>query len=163
MPCRPGIFRRLCCRLLLAAGLAGCASPTITVRVPLVQRLDVRPLQGDTRRINLELSARAEAYAQRLGNASAWRGEGLSMHPLIEPDSWVVVQRRPFADLQPGDVVFYTNDEGRHIVHALIQTTDAGWIVEGVNNGGIDAERVTAANYAGVVVAAFTPVNGPVR
>jgi hypothetical protein len=69
----------------------------------------------------------------------------------------------PFAELQPGNVVLYTNDDGLLVVHALIRLMDGGWVAAGVNNGSADRTLVTSGNCAGMVIAVFTPVNGPVR
>ncbi len=98
-----------------------------------------------------EAFARTRPYA-----AQVWRGQGLSMEPLIPPDAWIVSEELPFEDLKVGQVVLYHSSSGRRVAHALVKNTCQGWITVGVNNEhGIDDTRVTDYNYLGVITAAF--------
>ncbi len=145
--------------LPLAIGLllAGCASPTLTVTIPRIERFTLADPAATPREINRALSRRADAYAATIPGAQTWRGLGLSMEPLIPPDAWIMTEPVPYADLQPGQVVLYRARNGRMIAHALYKSTRQGWLAVGVNNDGIiDPTRVTPTNYIGVVTTAFT-------
>lgn len=156
-------FAAVCC----LAALSGCASPqgaagnesssSLTVSVPHGEKVDVSSCRGNAAAINLLLSARAEAFADMIGNGSVWYGEGLSMEPLLQPGSWLVTKPEPFENLKPGMVVLYTTSEGKPVAHALLRRTSGGWLVAGVNNRRVDPERVTPSNFAGVIAAVFAP------
>ncbi|GAB5560214.1 MAG: hypothetical protein SynsKO_18610 [Synoicihabitans sp.] len=136
--------------------LVGCTSPTITVTVPRIERLQLRTPDTPELQIDRALSERAEAYARERNYAQAWRGAGLSMEPLIPPDAWIVTETIPFEALEKGQVVLYLRSHGRRVAHALVRRTGQGWITVGINNEQIaDDARVTRRNYIGVVTAAF--------
>lgn len=136
---------------------AGRTADVLAVSIPFVEQLDVSDCEGDATAINLRLSARAEDYARPFANASVWYGDGLSMSPLLEPGSWVVIRPWAYEELKPGMIVLYTNNSGRRIAHALVRKTPHGWLAAGVNNRSPDRELVTPLNIAGVLAAAFTP------
>ena len=145
----------------LACGLAltfsGCASPTLTVSVPRIERFLIANPQATPREIDRALSERAKAHAATLAEAQSWRGRGLSMEPLIPAESWIVTERIPYTQLRPGQVVLYRNRSGHLVAHALVKLTRQGWLTVGVNNDGIiDPTPVTLTNYIGIVTAAFT-------
>ena len=154
---RPARFATWCGLALLAALLTGCAASKITVTVPRVDRFRITDPNATPRDINRALSERAERYAATIPGAQTWRGRGLSMEPLIPPDSWIVTEPIPYADLRSGQVALYRNRSGRLVAHALVKSTRQGWLTVGVNNDGIvDPTPVTFANYIGIVTAAFT-------
>ncbi len=143
--------------ILLVAGLSfGCQSNTLTVTVPRIERLRLSNPDTPRREINRALGERAEAYARTRPDAQAWRGQGLSMEPLIPPDAWIVSEMLPYETLEPGQVVLFNGSSGRRVAHALVKKMRDGWITVGVNNEqGIDDTRVTRYNYLGVITAAF--------
>jgi len=126
------------------------------VTVPRIERLHLSNPDTPQLKIDRALSERAEAYARTRPNAQVWRGQGLSMEPLIPPDAWIVSERLPYENLEPGQVVLFNGSSGRRVAHALVVKTNKGWITIGVNNEqGIDDTRVTRYNYIGVITAAF--------
>jgi len=143
--------------ILLVFGLSsGCQSNTITVTVPRIERYKLSNPDAPQLKIDRALSERAEAYARTRPDAQAWRGQGLSMEPLIPPDAWIVTEMLPYEDLEPGQVVLFNGSSGRRVAHALVVKTREGWITVGVNNQQtIDNTRVTRSNYLGVITAAF--------
>jgi hypothetical protein len=78
------------------------------------------------------------------------------MAPIFGETTMLVLTRLPFAELEPGMMVAYRNLEGFQVVHRLVERTARGeWTVRGLNNPRMDQERVTSANYLGVVYASL--------
>ncbi len=142
--------------MTLAVGLIGCASKPLTVTVPRIETLQVRDPDTPHLQIDRALGERAQAYAKQHSYAQAWKGAGLSMDPLISPDTWIVTETIPFEALEKGQVVLYLRGPGRRVAHSLVRRTGQGWITVGINNDQVaDDSRVTRLNYIGVVTAAF--------
>jgi hypothetical protein len=67
----------------------------------------------------------------------------------------LVVASVPYAALEAGMTVAYTNARGLRVVHRLLENTPTGWRVQGLNNGVADRDRVTDENLLGVVYASL--------
>lgn len=155
---RPG--PRVCRRvrlvgLALLGLLAGCAAPVIRVTVPRIETLHLTDRATPRREVDRALSKLADDYAAARPGAQAWRGQGLSMEPLIAADAWIVTEVVPFSQLTIGQVVLFRNRRGRLVAHALVKFTSRGWVTAGVNNEAADRELLTMSSYIGVVTAAF--------
>ena len=116
-----------------------------------------------TPRARLETAAEAalEAHqlARALPGAVVLRGVGDSMLPLYRSGTLLVVQHQPYDRLARGmTVVFHASD--RSIAHVLVARTADGWRTTGLHNRRPDYLQVNDANIVGVVVAAFTPIEG---
>lgn len=83
-----------------------------------------------------------------------------SMKPTLDESSVVAVEKVAFAELRQGDIVIYRSVSGFPIVHRLYQQHGDSWLVLGDNNGTIDREAVTAANFVGRVCAIFYTSSG---
>lgn len=106
-------------------------------------------------------TARLKAYetAMAIPGAYVVEGRGSSMQPLYQSGTLLVIQPTPFEKLTRGmSVVFRSNN--RSITHVLVAKTKEGWRTTGLNNRRHDYVCVNAENIRGVVVAAFTPVEG---
>lgn len=103
--------------------------------------------------------AQARALAATIPGAFVVRGRGNSMLPLYSSGTWLVVRPVAFEQLSRGmSVVFRSND--KVITHVLVAKTGDGWRTTGLNNRRHDFVPVTANNIRGVVIAAFTPLEG---
>lgn len=105
--------------------------------------------------------AQYKAYqlASTLPGAYVVRGRGHSMQPLYHSGTFLVVQPLPFEKLTRGmSVVFHSRD--RYVTHVLVARTKDGWRTTGLNNRRHDYVPVNETNIRGVVVAAFTPIDG---
>jgi signal peptidase I len=78
-----------------------------------------------------------------------------SMKPTLDESSVVAVEKVPFAQLRQGDIVIYRSGSGAPIIHRLYEQHGNRWLVLGDNNGSIDREAVTEANFVGRVCAIF--------
>lgn len=78
-----------------------------------------------------------------------------SMKPTLDENSVVTVERVAFTKLRRGDIIIYLNAHGQPIIHRLYEQHGNSWFVLGDNNGSIDAEAVTPANFQGRVCAIF--------
>ncbi len=113
-----------------------------------------------------QLSTRTEARAlaanraATLPGAFVLRGQGRSMQPLYPSNTLLVVQPQPFTQLSRGMTVVFRNAENRSITHVLVAKTANGWRTAGLHNRRPDALPVTAANFQGVVVAAYAMIDG---
>jgi hypothetical protein len=113
-----------------------------------------RPMQV----METEAWRRASELALNTPGGIVMVGGGESMRPLYAPGTILVMQKRPYADLQRGQTALYRNQEGKVVAHVLITKARDGWRVAGLNNRIHDMEPVQAQNLVGVVIAAFCPV-----
>jgi hypothetical protein len=125
---------------------SGCTSPAGEAR-------SAAPT-SDVRRV--EAWQDAERIAAAAPDRSPAVGRGESMAPIFGDSTMLVLTRLPFSELEPGMMVAYRNLNGFQVVHRLVERTARGeWTVRGLNNPRMDQERVTAANYLGVVYASL--------
>lgn len=105
--------------------------------------------------------ARVEAHqlAKALPGAFVVRGFGKSMQPLYASGTFLVVQPQAYERLSRGMTVVFRN-ETHSITHVLVAKAGDGWRTTGLNNRRPDYLPVNSGNILGVVVAAFTPVDG---
>jgi hypothetical protein len=87
-------------------------------------------------------------------------GSGVSMQPLYEPGTILVLQACAYPQLQSGQTALYRNKAGKVVAHVLIAKARDGWRTAGLNNRIHDMEPVVAGNLVGVVIAAFQPLPG---
>jgi hypothetical protein len=98
----------------------------------------------------------AERLAAQSEGGSPAVGRGESMAPVFGDTTMLVLTEIPFDDLEPGMMVAYRNERGVQVVHQLVRRTSRGeWQARGINNPAPDHERITRANYLGVVYAAL--------
>lgn len=98
----------------------------------------------------------AERLAGQAEAGSPAVGRGESMAPVFGDTTMLVLTQLPFDDLEPGMLVAYRNERGVQVVHQLVRRSSRGeWQAQGINNPGPDPERITRANYIGVVYAAL--------
>ena len=137
----------------------GCSTPGTPVATVSASTTAAGERNG--LRINPRQAAKLEAWhdATQLSASEPDRtsvaGAGESMAPVFDEDTILVIAKAQFQDLEPGMKVAYLSRDGRQVVHQLVDRTPDGWRVRGINNGGIDSERVTARNLLGVVYASL--------
>jgi len=88
------------------------------------------------------------------GMNTGWKvfiSEGESMLPQISHGTLLLAAESDFDKLTPGMLVIYRDASGDLVSHRLIQLTDAGWVVKGLNNDRADPGLVTRSNLQGVV------------
>jgi hypothetical protein len=130
---------------------SGCESTSR--REPPKPAAAVAP-SSDVRRVKAWQDA--ELVASQDSSSSAAVGRGESMAPVFGDNTMLVFTQIPFEDLEPGMLVAYRNERGMQVVHRLVERTSRGaWRAQGINNPGEDRERVTRANYLGVVYASM--------
>ncbi len=100
----------------------------------------------------------ASRLAERTPQAFVLVGSGLSMRPLYEPGTILVLRQLPYAKLQRGQTVLYRNQEEKIVAHVLVTRTRDGWRAQGLNNSVHDMEPIRAENLVGVVIAAYQPI-----
>lgn len=83
-------------------------------------------------------------------------GTGDSMRPIYGDNTVLVIAKIDYNDLKAGMQVAYVTQAGMRVLHVLVEKDARGWRVQGLNNEGVDRERVTSANLIGVVYASFT-------
>jgi hypothetical protein len=83
-------------------------------------------------------------------------GAGDSMRPIYGENTVLVLQKIPYAALEPGMNVAYRSDRGGLVLHRLIALDAGGWRAGGLNNETEDKGRVTPHNLVGIVYAAFS-------
>lgn len=84
-------------------------------------------------------------------------GAGESMLPVYGEGTVLVLSKISFDSLKSGMQVAYLNDNGRLVVHVLVDSDNAagGWRVRGLNNENEDDALVTPRNLVGLVYASF--------
>lgn len=132
--------------VVLGGAFSGCETAPAEAR-------DAAP-SSDVRRVTAWQDA--ERIAANEAGRSAAVGKGESMAPIFGDTTMLVLSRLPYAELEPGMMVAYLNQDGFQVVHRLLERTARGeWKVRGLNNVRDDRERVTPANYVGVVYASL--------
>ncbi len=91
---------------------------------------------------------------------SVMRGAGNSMVPLYGENSVLVVEKASFTKLSAGMVVVYKDSEGSLVAHPLTGKTGSGWVAQGINNRGVDPEKVNEENYVGVIFGVLNASEG---
>jgi hypothetical protein len=104
---------------------------------------------------------KANAFVADLPGAQIALGLGDSMLPLYKDCTMIVLERRPLDSLKPGMTIVYQGAEGWPVAHALVERTQDGWVVQGLNNPEPDAQLVTNQNYVGLVVHAYALASNP--
>ncbi len=102
----------------------------------------------------------ARRVAVSLPGAFVLKGQGQSMEPLYCDNTLLVVHPKPFDQLERGMSVVFRTKDNRSVTHVLVAKSKDGWRTTGLNNRRYDAIPVTAQNLQGVVVAAYTVVDG---
>lgn len=82
-------------------------------------------------------------------------GHGASMEPLYGDNAVLIITPIEFSELKRGMLVAYRNSQGNRVVHQLVERDGYGWVAMGLNNSGVDSERVTVFNLEGVVYGAL--------
>jgi hypothetical protein len=99
--------------------------------------------------------AQALSDAQKVASMhKGWNvflARGQSMIPQFTSASILVAATAKFEALKPGMLVVYRDASGDVVAHRLVELTDSGWIVKGLNNDKADPGLVTAKNLQGVV------------
>lgn len=108
-----------------------------------------------------EARQQSRTLAAMTPGAFVLRGRGNSMLPLYRSGTLLVVQPVAFENLSRGMSVVFQH-EGRVITHVLVAKTGNGWRTTGLNNRRQDYIAVSDRNIRGVVIAAFTPLEGDV-
>ncbi|PTY05083.1 signal peptidase I [Opitutaceae bacterium EW11] len=132
---------------VLALAFAGCAS-TVPTAAP---RSAVSPETALTL---------AQITARSVGGQVFTVAPTGSMKPTLDESSVVAVEKVAFSELRQGDIVIYRSVSGFPIVHRLYEHHGDSWLVLGDNNGTVDREAVTAANFVGRVCAIFYTSSG---
>lgn len=107
-----------------------------------------------------EAKQRSRALAVSLPGAFVLKGQGRSMQPLYSDNTVLVVQPKPFAQLERGMTVVFLTKDNRSITHVLVAKSKDGWRTMGLNNTRHDGAPVTEENLQGVVVAAYAIIDG---
>ncbi len=142
-----------------ALGLGGCTSLSVQRDIETIVTMAPEPVmvkQGQEFRA-------AEAAAQHLAGAQAFRGVGDSMEPLYVSGTAIVVMPCEYSQLRAGMSVVYVNHNGRGVAHVLTNEMPGGWIAQGVNNRDEDPDLVTANNLVGVITQAYASADTPMR
>jgi signal peptidase I len=96
-----------------------------------------------------ERVAGAAAYA--IGGTVCRIADTGSMEPVLNGNSYVVIEKCAVKDVGLGDIVAFTQSDGRHIVHRVIDT-GTELRTRGDANNYTDSEAVTTSNIMGRVV-----------
>jgi hypothetical protein len=107
-----------------------------------------------------EVRTAAEYCARLRPGAFVLVGDGNGMMPLYPSGSALVVEPKPFSELKEGMTVALMNRQGQRMCHFLIAYGVNGWVTRGLNEKQDDEDPLTAANYVGVVIMAFSPATG---
>jgi len=86
--------------------------------------------------------------------------QGKSMEPEFGGTSLLMAANTKFESLKPGMLVVYRDSVGDMVAHRLVERTEAGWVVKGLNNEKVDPGLVTAQNLQGVVFGTLNFKNG---
>lgn len=103
---------------------------------------------------------RASDLVERTPDAFILVGAGESMHPLYQPGTILVLQRKPYQTLERGQTALYRSRANRAVAHVLVAKARDGWRAIGLNNRLHDMEPVVESNLVGIVIAAFNPHPG---
>lgn len=88
----------------------------------------------------------------------AWSVVGVagdSMEPYFGERSTLVIGKIEFAEVRAGMTIVFLDRDGDLVSHHVVELTPEGLRTKGYRNFRSDPEPVTAANFRGVVVAAF--------
>jgi len=107
-----------------------------------------------------EAKLRSRSLALSLPGAFIVKGQGRSMEPLYCDNTVLVVQPKPFAELERGMSVVFRTRDNRSVTHVLVAKSKDGWRTIGLNNQRHDGTAVTPENIQGVVVAAYAVIDG---
>jgi hypothetical protein len=97
----------------------------------------------------------AEAVASLDPERLTVMGGGASMRPVYGENTVLVLQKIPFDTLVAGMDVAYRDQRGVVVLHRLLARDSRGWRARGLNNAEEDQDRVTPANFIGIVYASF--------
>jgi len=111
--------------------------------------------------LSSEASARQRAYEVAAANPGTFvvRGQGNSMFPLYTSGTLLVVKPTPFEKLARGMSVVFRKDNCS-VAHVLVAKAGKSWRTAGLNNRRHDYLSVDETSVLGIVVAAFTPIEG---
>ena len=143
------------CTLFWTAGLPGKSAKGETYIAGNCVSGSPAPILCDAE----EARVQSCAVAAKTPGAFVLRGRGNSMLPLYRSGTLLVVKPVAFENLSRGMSVVFQH-EGRTITHVLVARTGNGWRTTGLNNRRQDYIPVDARNIRGVVIAAFTPLEG---
>jgi hypothetical protein len=135
--------------ILLAMG-GGCASspaPVTAAPEPVVS--PSAPVKVD------EAWRDAKMVSARAPGSQPAVGTGSSMQPVYGEHTMLVIKPLPYDQLRAGMTVAYVSRQGVRVVHRLVELTEGGWRVMGLNNERADAELVTRKNLLGIIYASF--------
>lgn len=80
-----------------------------------------------------------------------------SMYPMLYEGAEIIVEKVSENDIQKGDIVSYKDNEGKLILHRVVEVNSDSsgkfYIVKGDNNPVIDHYKVRYENIVGIVVA----------
>ena len=102
----------------------------------------------------------AQLVASRAPGRIPVMGMGVSMQPVYGDNTLLVISPIAYGQLRAGMTVAYLNSHGVRVVHSLVEKTDDGWKVMGLNNAALDGELVTRRNLIGVIYASFNYEDG---
>jgi len=158
------LFRQLATLVGAAMVLAVFALPAhagISSRRQLAAILSQTPaaqIVGDGQQME-----RAEQAAAKIPGAQTFWGVGQSMQPLYTPNTALVVKPVAYDNVKKGMTVVYVKKNGHVVAHSVVDEDGKGYVVQGVNNNEADSESVNENNMIGVVVAAYSAAESPLR
>ena len=146
--------RSLLARALLggAIGLPGCAGPAAQSAAAARDRAPVARHVGRT-----EIMPLANAAADQRPGGFVVVIDTDDMLPNYPPGTAVVIEPVAYSDLREGMVVLFHRRDGTGCcTHVLVMKTPDGWTTRGTSAREDDPQPMTAENYVGRVVGAFT-------
>lgn len=74
-----------------------------------------------------------------------------SMTPTIEVNGLLMVEDKPFTEVEKGDIIVVNTDAYGLVIHRVVRKTEYGYLTKGDNNERIDSWLVTEEGYRGCV------------
>lgn len=157
-------FRRV---ITVIGALAGFVAAVIPAQAGISNKRQLAAILKQTPAAQVVTQGRemeqAEQAAARIPGAQTFWGVGQSMQPLYAPNTALVVKHVAYDDVKKGMTVVYVKKNGHVVAHSVVDEDGKGYVVQGVNNDEADAESVNEKNMIGVVVAAFSSNDNPLR
>lgn len=122
----------------------------------LLSAVGVRAMTLDSAEISDPARARARAFLRgKPARQVACVAATNSMRPVFDAEYLVVLEPRPYDELERNDIVVFSAQWApTQVVHRLLCRTRGGWLTKGDNAVRVDPTLLTKENYRGAIAIA---------
>jgi hypothetical protein len=140
---------------------AACALTALFSGCATAESPQARAVRAASTQLNVVISEAPDTAASRAAKEHEGDftlcGVGDSMQPCYAAGTTIVVHPTSFFMLRAGMPVVYVGRNGHQRAHVLLERSERGWSVIGLNNEEPDEDLVTPDNLVGIITCAYVP------